>query len=95
MGLTSTLALAWITAIGSILGPAVGVFVALKVREVHLTMNSRLDRLIATEKKASFAEGQSDIRDADPKPAAVAAAQVLATAAETAAGVVAAAKTGP
>ena len=51
------------------------------IREVHLTMNSRLDELIATTRTMAFAEGKA----AQTAEVATAAAKVLETAATKAA----------
>ncbi len=53
------------------------------IREVHLTMNSRLDQLIETTKVSSFAEG----RASQTVEVATAAAKVLEDAATKAASV--------
>lgn len=48
---------AYIAAIIGVATPIIGVLMALLQRENHLTMNSRLDQLLSTNKQKSHAEG--------------------------------------
>ncbi len=61
----------------------IGIFNHKAIREVHLTMNSRLDQLIQATKVSSFAEG----RASQTAEVATAAAKVLEDAATKAASV--------
>ncbi len=72
-----------VISIGSLLAALVCLMNRKAIREVHLTMNSRLDQLLASVRTQAFAEG----RDARTAETATAAADVLDKAATTAASV--------
>jgi hypothetical protein len=53
-----------LTSLPSVLTVIAGVLAILKgQRDLHLTMNSRLDELVSAVKKSSFAEGEQAERD--------------------------------
>jgi hypothetical protein len=80
-------------------GVITGIIVSLRnrdhLKELHLTMNSRLDQLVLARSAQAFSEGAEHARATDKVDAAGAAAVVLATAADVAANVVAEAKRPP
>jgi len=59
-----TIAVALIITIPSTLSAVAGIYSALKIKETHILVNSRLSQLLNLTQSASFAAGQKDQKSA-------------------------------